>query len=171
MGWPYSLYRVGLLTPVVSLAGCMAISPPLLWLILAALALVLVLLGADSDGLLLVLGVCGLVLVLATSLASALPMVGQLLLFAGLLAGGYGALRRWSSRQGARAIAPAASADQAEVIAAFDAEGLGRVRWQGQSWAAVHLDPAQGLAIGQRVTVLGREGTRLQVLSRHGPRA
>ena len=146
----------------------MAVSPPLLWLILAALALVLVLLGADSDGLLLVLGVCGLVLVLATSLASALPMVGQLLLFAGLSGGVYGALRRWSSGQGARAIAPAASADQAEVIAAFDAEGLGRVRWQGQSWAAVHLDPGQGLAIGERVTVMGREGTRLQVLSRNG---
>ena len=147
----------------------MAVSPPLLWLILAALALVLVLLGADSDGLLLVLGVSGLVLVLATSLASLLPIVGQLLLFAVLSGGGYGALRRWSSRQGARAIAPAASADQAEVIAAFDAEGLGRVRWQGQSWAAVHLDPGQGLAIGERVTVMGREGTRLQVLSRNGP--
>jgi hypothetical protein len=149
----------------------MALSPPLLWLILAALALVLVLVGADSDGLLLVLGVCGLVLVLATSLASALPMVGQLLLFAVISAAGFGALRRWSSRQGARAIAPAASADQAEVIAAFDGEGLGRVRWQGQSWAAINLDPAQGLAIGQRVTVMGREGTRLQVLSRNGPSA
>ena len=41
--------------------------------------------------------------------------------------------------------------------------------WQGQSWAALNLDPAQGLAIGDRVTVLGREGTRLQVMGREGP--
>jgi hypothetical protein len=141
-------------------------APPLLWLILASLALVLVVLGADRDGLLLVLGLSGLLLVLATSLAPAVPTLGQLLLFGVLSSTGYWVLRRWSSSQGARAIAPAALADQAEVIAAFDAEGLGRVRWQGQSWAALNLDPTQTLAIGNRVTVLGREGTRLQVLVR-----
>jgi hypothetical protein len=65
----------------------------------------------------------------------------------------------------------AASADQAEVMAAFDAQCLGRVRWQGQRWAEVHLDSAQGLTIGQRATVMGREGTPLQVLCRHGPSA
>jgi membrane protein implicated in regulation of membrane protease activity len=144
-------------------------APPLLWLILASLALVLVVLGADTDGLLLVLGLSGLVLVLATSLAPALPTLGQLCLFVVLSGTGYWFLRRWSSSQGARAIAPSASADQAEVIAPFDGAGFGRVRWQGQSWAALNLDPAQGLAIGDRVTVLGREGTRLQVLSREGP--
>ena len=62
-----------------------------------------------------------------------------------------------------------ASADQAKVIAAFDGEGLGRVRWQGQDWAALNGDPAQELAIGQRVTVMGREGTRLPVLFRQLP--
>ena len=147
----------------------MALAPPLLWLLLAALALVLVLLGADSDGLLLVLGLCGLLLVLVTSLAPSVPLVGQLIFFAGVSGSGYGLLRRWSRRQGARAIAPAASADQAEVIAAFDREGLGRVRWQGQSWAAVNLEPSRGLAIGNRVSVLGREGIRLQVLARESP--
>jgi hypothetical protein len=64
-----------------------------------------------------------------------------------------------------------ASADQAKVIAAFDGEGLGRVRWQGQDWAALNGDPAQELAIGQRVTVMGREGTRLPVLFRQLPSA
>ena len=64
-----------------------------------------------------------------------------------------------------------ASANQAEAIAAFDGEGLGRVRWQGQGWAALHGVPAQELAIGQRVTVMGREGTRLQGLCRQLPSA
>ena len=146
-------------------------APPLLWLILASLALVLVVLGADTDGLLLVLGLSGLVLVLATSLAPALPSLGQLCLFVVLAATLYWILRRWSSSQGARAIAPSASADQAEVIAPFDRNGLGRVRWQGQSWAALNLEPAKGLVNGDRVTVLGREGTRLQVISREGPGA
>lgn len=147
----------------------MAFAPPLLWLLLSALALALVLLGADSDGLLMVLGVCGLLLVLVTGLAPAFPPLGQLLLGAVLTGCGYALLRRWSLRQGTGAIAPAASAEQADVIAAFDAEGLGRVRWQGQSWAALNLDPARQLAIGSRVTVMGREGTRLQVLAREGP--
>jgi membrane protein implicated in regulation of membrane protease activity len=57
------------------------------------------------------------------------------------------------------------------VIAAFDGEGLGRVRWQGQDWAALNGDSAQELAIGQRVTVMGREGTRLPVLFRQLPSA
>ena len=64
-----------------------------------------------------------------------------------------------------------ASANQAEAIAAFDADGLGRVRLQGLSWAALNLDWAQELAIGQRVTVIGREGTRLQGLCRQLPSA
>jgi len=147
----------------------MTLAPPLIWLILSSLALVLVALGADSDGLLLVLGLSGLLLVLAASLAPALPLLAQLILFAVLFGSGYWVLRRWSANHGARAITPSPTADQAEVIAAFDGEGLGRVRWRGQSWAAVNLDPAQGLAIGNRVTVLGREGTRLQVLVRDVP--
>ncbi len=51
-----------------------------------------------------------------------------------------------------------ASANQAEGIAAFDADGLGRVCWQGLSWAAPNLNSAQELAIGQRVTVIGWRG-------------
>jgi membrane protein implicated in regulation of membrane protease activity len=88
------------------------------------------------------------------------------LLFCGLVGAGYGWLRRWSRHQGERAIPPAARAEHAEVIAAFDAGGEGRVRWQGQSWAALNLEPARPLAPGSQVVVMGREGTRLQVLPR-----
>jgi hypothetical protein len=61
-----------------------------------------------------------------------------------------------------------ASADQTEVMAAFDAQCLGRVRWQGQRWAEVHFDSAQGLTIGQRAT-MGREGTPCKCFVAMGP--
>ncbi|MCS5698963.1 NfeD family protein [Cyanobium sp. FGCU-52] len=139
----------------------MAIAP--LWLLLALALLALVLVGIDSDGLLLMGGLAGLVLALVSALTP-LPTVVQILLWGAIVAGGYGLLRRWSARHGERMIPPAAGAEQAEVIAGFDADGLGRVRWQGQSWAALNLDPSLRPGAGSRVTVLGREGTRLWVL-------
>jgi membrane protein implicated in regulation of membrane protease activity len=50
------------------------------------------------------------------------------------------------------------------VIQGFDAQGQGRVLWQGQSWAAQNLAPEREVPAGSTVTVMGREGTRLQVL-------
>ena len=130
--------------------------PPLLWLGLAGLLLTAVLIGLDSDGLLLVGG-----------LAALLPLGGQLLVFAALVGVAYGLVRRWSMARGERAIPPAAGAELAEVISAFDQRGEGRVRWQGQSWAARNLEPGRPLTSGSAVIVMGREGTRLQVLP-HG---
>jgi len=53
------------------------------------------------------------------------------------------------------------------VISGFEAGAdTGRVRWQGQSWAAIHLEPSRALAPGAAVLVMGREGTRLKILSR-----
>jgi membrane protein implicated in regulation of membrane protease activity len=139
---------------------------PILWLALAALLLALVLVGADNDGLLLIAGLAGLLLGLFAALLPVVPAAVQLLLFAVLVGGGYVWLRRWSTHRQARPIPPAARAELAEVISPFDANGEGRVRWQGQSWAAVALTPSEGLAPGTQVTVMGREGTRLQVLPR-----
>jgi len=51
------------------------------------------------------------------------------------------------------------------VIGGFDQASSGRVRWQGQSWAADNLEPEQRLAPGAVVVVMGRDGTRLQVLA------
>jgi membrane protein implicated in regulation of membrane protease activity len=141
------------------------ISPPLLWLGLACLLLIAVLIGADSDGLLLIGGLAALVLVLASGLLPvSVPL--QLLLFGLLAAAGYGWLRASSRNRREAAIRPPAGAELAEVIEAFDSRGEGRVRWQGQSWAAQNMDPQlRSLPPGSRVTVLGREGTRLQVLA------
>jgi membrane protein implicated in regulation of membrane protease activity len=142
--------------------------PPLppLWFAAAGLLLIAVLIGLDSDGLLLVGGLAALLLALLTAALPALAVPLQLLVFAALVAAAYAVVRRWSRRQGERAIPPAAGADRAEVIAAFDGQGEGRVRWQGQSWAARNLDPSRLLVCGSPVTVMGREGTRLQVLPR-----
>ena len=141
-------------------------APPILWLVLAAVLLLLALVGADTDGLLLIGGVAALLLTLVAALVPAVPPLAQVLLFGGLVGSGYVWLRRWSARRQARTIPPGARAELAEVTTAFDAHGEGRVRWQGQSWAAQNLAPDRHLSPGAQVTVMGREGTRLQVLPR-----
>ncbi|WP_094583974.1 NfeD family protein [Synechococcus sp. BO 8801] len=141
-------------------------APPILWLALAGVLLLLELVGADGDGLLLIAAVAALLLTLVAILAPVVPPLGQLLLYAVLVGTGYVWLRRWSARRQARTIPPGARAELAEVTTAFDASGEGRVRWQGQSWAAQNLAPDQLLPAGAQVTVMGREGTRLQVLPR-----
>jgi membrane protein implicated in regulation of membrane protease activity len=138
---------------------------PLLWLGLGALLLTLVLIGLDSDGLLLVGGLAALVLVLLGSALPQLATAPQLLIFAALVGLAYTLVGRWSRRHGER-VPPAAGAELAEVISPFDLGGEGRVRWQGQSWAARNLEPSRQLINGSAVTVIGREGTQLQVLPR-----
>jgi membrane protein implicated in regulation of membrane protease activity len=141
-------------------------SLPLLWLGLASLLLLAVLVGLDGDGLLLVGGLAALLLVLVAGALPQLPSGVQLLGFSLLVGAAYALVRGWSQRQAERTIAPAAGADQAEVIAPFNQRGEGRVRWRGQSWAARNLDPQRALNAGHPVTVMGREGTQLQVLPR-----
>lgn len=142
-----------------------AMAPPLLWFLSGCLLLVLALVGLDNDGLLLVAGVSGLLLTLLASLV-AVPLSLQLLLFSVLVGLGYGLLRSLDRRARDRQPPIASGGERAEVISGFQRDDHGRVRWQGQSWAAVNLAPEQDLQTGQAVTVMGREGTRLQVLPR-----
>ena len=144
--------------------------PPssLLWLLVGTALWLLVLLGVDSDGLLLVGGSTALLLGLLLTVLP-LPVGVQAVLFLALVAASYGLVRRWLSRGAqATALMPSSRAEEAEVIDGFAADGRGRVRWQGQSWAARSLDAASPLSAGQRVTVMGREGNCLQVMA-HGP--
>ena len=143
-------------------------APPILWLALAGVLLLLELVGADGDGLLLIGGLAALLLTLIAVLVPVLPPLLQLLLFGALVGAGYGWMRRWSARRQAQPIPPGERAELAEVTTGFDANGDGRVRWQGQSWAAQNLAPDKLLPEGAQVTVMGREGTRLQVLPRQG---
>jgi membrane protein implicated in regulation of membrane protease activity len=140
----------------------MIITPALFWLLAGLPLLALALAGFDGDGLLLMAGLAALTVALLTAAtAAALTPTLQGLLFAALLALGYGWLRHWDRRQGERPLPPSS---RAEVISGFEADGRGRVRWQGQSWAATNLEPGVPLLPGHAVTVMGREGTRLQIL-------
>lgn len=138
--------------------------PPssMFWLALATALLIAVLTGLDSDGLLLVGGLMALAMApLAAAMGVAAPL--QLLLYGLAVIVPYALLQRWSRRQREGRIPPAAGSDSAEVIAPFNAQGEGRVRWQGQSWAARTLEPGRAIPAGSSVVVMGREGTQLQV--------
>jgi len=141
----------------------------LIWFVLALTALAITWLGADLDGLLAAaLAALGLSLLSAALPTLALPW--QLLLFAGATTALLLALRRWSQRR-APAIPAAGSSEQARVISGFEAgRSGGRVRWRGQSWAAVNLETTTPLPQGRSVLVMGRDGNRLQILaSDHDP--
>ena len=141
-------------------------SAPLLWLLVGAALWLLVLLGVDSDGLLLVGGSTALLLALVLSLVP-LPAGLQALLFLAVVAASYGLVRRWLGRGGdATPLPPTPQAEEAEVIHPFAADGRGRVRWQGQSWAAQTMEAPTPLGAGQRVTVMGREGNCLLVMAK-----
>ena len=144
--------------------------PSLLWLVVATTLWLLVLLGVDSDGLLLVGGSTALLMALLLAALPLLPVGLQAVLFLALVAASYGLVRRWLSggRAPALPLMPPPRAEEAEVIHAFAADGRGRVRWQGQSWAARSLDASISLTAGQRVTVMGREGNCLQVMPQAG---
>jgi len=135
------------------------------WLLIGLALLASEWLGASFDGLL----PAAVAALLISMLTAVLPLAlwPQLLLF-GLLTGGLLlAIRRWSKSQKERAIAQSPAAERATVIGGFDHQSSGRVRWQGQSWAAelLETDGGPGPRAGEEVTVLRREGTRLQVLS------
>jgi membrane protein implicated in regulation of membrane protease activity len=142
-----------------------AMPAALIWLLLGLSLLLLELLGLEFDGLLAGAVAALLVSVLnaALPLAPLLQMAAFVLLTALLLL----ALHRWGRRRG-RGLPPASGGERATVISGFDGSvqggSEGRVRWQGQSWAAINLDEGQALPPGRAVTVLGREGTQLQVL-------
>ena len=136
----------------------------LLWLVAGLALLGLLAAGVDLDGLI-AAGLAALVLSLMTAavpLTPALQIAGFGALTLALLVG----LQRWSQRRRQRSLPAASSADSASVISGFETAQTsgGRVRWQGQSWAAVNLEPTRGLQQGETVVVMGRDGTTLQVI-------
>ncbi len=139
------------------------VPPPLIWFLVGLALLAVEWLGAEFDGVL-AAAVAALGVSVLTALLPGLAAGGQVLLFAAATSGLLLVLQRWSRRR-ARAIPASGSRDQATVISGFAAESAeGRVRWQGQSWAATNLDPERSLAPGELVLVMGRDGNQLQVL-------
>ncbi|MFN7900065.1 MAG: NfeD family protein [Synechococcaceae cyanobacterium] len=137
---------------------------PLLWLALAGLLLLIELIVPGFGGFL--IGAIAAMVVSALAAPLALSPGLQWALFVALTAAGTAALWQWSRRQRPRELPPSGQAELAEVIEGFEGtRDQGRVRWQGQSWAAVCLNGPAALPPGSWVQVLGREGTRLQVLA------
>jgi inner membrane protein len=138
-----------------------AMPAALIWLLLGLTLLLLELLGLEFDGLLAGAVAALLVSVLgaAVPLAPLLQMAAFVLFTALLL----GALQRWGRRR-ERSIPPASSGEKATVISGFSGSSEGRVLWQGQSWAATNLEADRALPPNSEVAVMGREGTRLQVM-------
>jgi membrane protein implicated in regulation of membrane protease activity len=139
---------------------------PIVWLIVAGVLLLLEVTSPGFDGLL--VGAIGALLASLISAALPVPLVLQMAVF--LTAAVLGAVWMfgWSRRRSPRQQVLHEQETGAVVITAFDQRGEGRVRWHGQSWAAVALGPGRELLPGMRVTVMGREGTRLQVMEEGG---
>jgi len=142
----------------------MVASAALLWLIGGLALLGLLAAGIDLDGLM-AAGLAALALSLLTAL---LPLTAglQITAFAAITLGLLLGLQRWSVHQRQRAIPPAAAASTAQVLSGFTAPdpASGRVLWNGQSWAAENLEPSRKITQGETVSVMGREGTTLQVM-------
>ena len=139
------------------------VPPPLIWFLVGLALLAVEWLGAEFDGLL-AAALAALGVSVFTALLPGLMAGAQVLLFALATGGLLLVLQRWSQRR-ERAIPASGSREHATVISGFAAASAeGRVRWQGQSWAATNLEPERTLAPGEAVLVMGRDGNQLQVL-------
>ena len=135
---------------------------PLIWLLVAAVLLVLELAQPSLDGLIFA-ALAALVVSVLTALGS-WPLGLQAGLFMAITLAGTLWLMHWSEGRNPEAVNRGQREDLAEVIEPIPAGGDGRVRWHGQSWAAASLDLDRDLSDGDQVLVVGREGTQLQVM-------
>ena len=135
---------------------------PLIWLLVAGVLLVLELLQPSFDGLMFAV-FAGLVVSVLTALLP-LQVWIQIILFSVITVLGTLWLSRWSAQRNPRPGRRRLKDNTAEVLGTIEPGGEGRVRWQGQSWAASSLDVEAPLQAGERVLVISREGTQLQVL-------
>ena len=107
---------------------------PLIWLLVAAVLLVLELAQPSFDGLIFA-ALAALVVSVLTALGS-WPLGLQAGLFMAITLAGTLWLMHWSGGRNPEAVNRGQREDLAEVIEPIPAGGDGRVRWHGQSWAA-----------------------------------
>ena len=135
-----------------------------IWLGLVLVLLLLSLAGVDLDGLLAAL-LAALALAVLTGFVPSTALVAQIVLFVvvGLLL--FAALRIGrKSRPGGGD--PTRDLGTAVVLSPEARPGRWRVRWRGQSWAALNSDPTIPLQVNEEVFVVERQGTCLQVISK-----
>ena len=135
---------------------------PLIWLLVAGVLLVVELVQPSFDGLMFAV-FAGLFVSVLTALLP-LQVWIQIILFSVITVLGTLWLSRWSAQRNPRPGRRRLKDNTAEVLGTIEPGGEGRVRWQGQSWAASSLDVEAPLQAGERVLVISREGTQLQVL-------
>ena len=136
---------------------------PLIWLLVAIVLLGLELAQPSFDGLM--FGALAALVVSVVTALGPLPALMQIGIFVVITVAGTVWLTRWSSQRNPEPGDPRQREDLAEVISRCSPGGEGRVRWHGQSWAASSLDLDRSLNAGERVLVVGRDGTQLQVIS------
>ena len=136
---------------------------PLIWLAVAAVLLTLELSQPSFDGLM--FAAIAALLVSAVTAIGPLPVVLQLSAFVGITVVGTVWLMRWSAHRNPDPDSQRQRQDLAEVISPIPHGGEGRVRWHGQSWAAASLELERPLTDGEKVLVVGRDGTQLQVMA------
>lgn len=135
-----------------------------IWLGLVLVLLLLALVGVDLDGLLEAL-LAALALAVLTGFVPSTALAAQMVLFVvlGLLL--FAALRIGRKSPSSRGDS-AHGLGTAVVLSAEAQPGRWRVRWRGQSWAAVNSDPTIPLVLDEEVVVVERQGTCLQVISK-----
>jgi len=136
---------------------------PLIWLVVAVALLALELAQPSFDGLMFA-ALAALVVSVLTALGP-LPTLIQVALFVVITVVGTLWLTRWSASRNPEPSTQHQQEELADVLSAIPAGREGRVRWHGQSWAASSLDLDRDLEAGERVLVVGRDGTQLQVMA------
>jgi hypothetical protein len=135
---------------------------PLIWLAVAGLLLAIELAQPGFDGRL--FAAIGALLVSILTAIIPISLILQMILFLLVTAIGTIWLTRWSARRNPNPERLRQREDIAEVLTPMAAGGEGRVRWHGQSWAASSIDLETKIDAGDQVVVMGRDGTKLQVL-------
>ena len=136
---------------------------PLIWLLVAGVLLALELAQPTFDGLM--FAAIGALIVSVITALGPLPVLLQVSLFIAITVIGTLWLMRWSAQRNPAPERQRQRDDLAEVLGTIAPGGEGRVRWHGQSWAAASLDLDRAIPEGERLLVVGRDGTQLQVMA------
>ena len=136
-----------------------------IWIGLVVVLLALNLVGVSLDGLLAAL-ISSLVLAMLTGLVPSTALAIQIGLFVVLGLVLFAAMRLLDRKSPPGHGNSAHSLGTAVVLSAEAQPERWRVRWRGQSWAALNSDPTIPLQVDEEVFVVERQGTCLQVISK-----
>jgi membrane protein implicated in regulation of membrane protease activity len=137
----------------------MALSPTVIWLLVGAL-LCLVEWVVPTAFIAFVMGISALIVAAASTI---IPLGLQLLLWMVLSLSLTFYSRRLVQKKSTRKL----DATEAETLTEILPGKIGRVRYEGNSWAARCEDHALTIAPNQKVYVVSRKGTTLSVMPEH----